>query len=97
MRLVIVPVVTSVCAMRSAGGEHVGLAGPAQRGQHVELPAVEIVRGERIAACAVDVPGQPGHPAEHLERAHVEVGSLARPGGHQAVDLVLGARLGSGS
>jgi hypothetical protein len=47
------------------------------------------VRGEGGPPGAVDVPGQPGHAAEHLERTHVEVGSLTAPCGHQAVDLVL--------
>jgi len=35
------------------------------------------------------MPGQPGHAAEDLEWADVEVGSLTAPCGHQAVDLVL--------
>ena len=38
------------------------------------------------------MPGQPGDPAEDLERREVEVGALARPGLDQLVDLVPHAR-----
>ena len=46
------------------------------------------MRGERGPPGPVQVPGQPGHPAEHLERLHVQVGPLGVPGGHQVVHLV---------
>ena len=61
---------------------------PAQRGQHVEFPGLQAVCGERGAPGQVQVPGQPGDPAEHLERLHVQVGPLGPPGGHQVVHLV---------
>jgi hypothetical protein len=61
---------------------------PAQRGEHVELPRFEAVVGERAAPRDVQVPGQPGDPAEHLHRLHVEVGTLRPPRGDQIVHLV---------
>ncbi len=61
---------------------------PAQRGQHVEFPGLQAVCGERGAPGQVQVPGQPGDPAEHLERLHVQVGPLGPPGGDQVVHLV---------
>ena len=70
------------------GAELVGRALPAQRGQHVELPGLQAVRGERGPAGPVQVPGQPGHPAEHLQRLEVQVGPLRLPAGDQLVDLV---------
>ena len=73
-----------------AGGQLVRRAGPAQRRQHVELPALQVVLGEGGAAGAVQVPGQPGDPGQHLERLDVQVRALALPGEHDAVDLVAG-------
>ena len=70
------------------GGELVRRPGPAQRGQHVELPGLEVVRREGLTPGEVEVPGQPGDPAEDLQRRDVEVGPLALPGRDQAVDLV---------
>jgi hypothetical protein len=35
------------------------------------------------------VPGQSAHPAEHLERFHVEVRALPAPRSDQPIDLVL--------
>jgi len=79
----------------------------AQRRQDVELPRLEPVLGERAAAGDVQVPGQPGDPAEHLHRLHVQVGPLRSPRGDQVVhlvpqqrlaeDSVIGARLGAGT
>ena len=66
-----------------------GRPGPAQRGEHVELPDLEVVSGEGGTAGPVEVPRQPGHPAEDLERSDVEVGPLAGPGGDEPVHLVL--------
>ncbi len=51
-----------------AGGELVGLAGTAQRGEHVEGPAVELVHREGGAPGEVEAAGQPADPREHLER-----------------------------
>jgi hypothetical protein len=61
---------------------------PAQRGEHVELPRFEAVLGERAAARDVQVPGEPGDPAEHLHRLDIQVGPLRSPRGDQVVHLV---------
>ncbi|GAA3929570.1 hypothetical protein GCM10022244_43240 [Streptomyces gulbargensis] len=45
--------------------------------------------GEGEAAGTVEVAGESGDAAEHLERFHVEVGALAAPCSDQTVDLVL--------
>ena len=68
----------------------------AQRGEHVELPRLEAVVGERAAPRDVQVPGQPGDPAEDLHRLDVEVGTLGPPRGHQVVHLVPQEALGVG-
>ena len=61
--------------------------------------------GERAAPRDVQVPGQPGDPAEHLHRLDVQVGPLRSPRGDQVVylvaqqrrgeDLTVGVRLGA--
>jgi hypothetical protein len=61
---------------------------PAQRGEHVELPCLEPMVGERAAPRDVQVPGEPGDPAEHLHRLDVEVRTLGLPRGHQLIYLV---------
>src|SRR5581483_10777210 len=71
-----------------AGGELVGSAGPAQRGEYVELPRLEPVLRERGTPRPVQVPGQPGDPAEHFKRLDVQVGALPAPGSDQSIDLV---------
>ena len=43
---------------------------------------------ERPAPGDVQVPGEPGDPAEHLQRLDVQIGPLRPPRGHQFVDLV---------
>ncbi len=50
--------------------------------------------GEGGTPGPVQVPGEPGHPAEHLERLHVEVGPLGVPGGDEIVHLIAGQRSG---
>jgi hypothetical protein len=67
---------------------------PAQRREHVEGPRLELVLGERPAPRDVQVPGQPGDPAEHLHRLHVQIGPLRLPRGDQVVHLVSQQRLG---
>lgn len=42
-----------------AGGELVGRAGPAERGEDVELPGLQLVLGEGEPTGAVEVPGEP--------------------------------------
>ena len=76
-----------------AGGELERRPLPAQRREHVELPRFELVLGERAAPRDVQVPGQPGDPAEHLHRLHVQVGPLRPPRGDQVVHLVPQQRL----
>jgi hypothetical protein len=75
-------------AQQRAGGQLERRPLPAQRGEHVELPGLQAVVGERAAPGDVQVPGQPGDPAEHLHRLHVEVWPLRPPRGDQLIDLV---------
>ena len=75
-------------AQQAAGGELVGLAGAPQRGQHVELPRLDAVRGEGVAAGEVEVARQPADPGEHLDGREVEVAAFASPGLDQVVHLV---------
>jgi hypothetical protein len=75
-------------AEQRAGGQLERRPLPAQRGEHVELPRLQAMVGERAAPRDVQVPGQPGDPAEHLHRLHVEVGPLRPPRGDQLIDLV---------
>ena len=65
-RLVMVPLVTSVSRSRRPGESSYGAPGAAQRGEHVELPRLDAVRGEGVAAGQVEVAGQPADPAEDL-------------------------------
>jgi hypothetical protein len=51
------------------------------------------VRRERTATSDVQVPGQPGDPAQHLERLHVKIRPLAPPGRYQVIDLVAQPRV----
>jgi hypothetical protein len=46
------------------------------------------VVGKRGAPRDVQVPGQPGDPAEHLHRLYVEVRPLCSPRGDQVIHLV---------
>ena len=56
-------------AEEAAGGELVRRTGAAQRGQHVELPLLDAVRREGVAAGQLEAPGQPADPAEHRRPA----------------------------
>ena len=73
---------------QAPGGELVRRARPAQGREHVELPWLDPVRREGLPSGAVEQPGQPADPAEHLHRGQVEVGPLAVPRLDQLVDLV---------
>ena len=75
-----------------SGRELVGLAGPAQGGEHVELPPLEAVLREGLRAVEVEPPGQPRDAREDLQRGDVEVGALAVPGLDDPVDVVGSAR-----
>ena len=78
-----------------SGGELVGLAGPAQGGEHVELPPLQAVLREGLRPVEVQAPGQPRDAREDVQRGDVEVGALAVPGLDDPVDVV-GPRLGHG-
>ncbi len=71
-----------------AGGELVGGAGATQCGEHVELPALELVLREGLGAVEVEAAGESRDPGEHLQRGDVEVGALAAPGLDDAVHVV---------
>ena len=75
-------------AQQAAGGELVRRAGASQRGEHVELPLLDAVRGERVAAGELEPTGEPADPAEDRDRGEVEVAALAAPGLEQLVHLV---------
>ncbi len=45
--------------------------------------------GERSAPGDVQVPGEPGDPAEHLQRLRVQVRPLGPPGGNEVIHLVV--------
>jgi len=80
---------------------------PAQRREHVEFPRLELMLGERAAPRDVQVPGEPGDPAEHLHRLDIQVRPLRSPRGDQIIhlvaqqrrgeDLPVGVRLGTGT
>ena len=76
----------------STGGQPVGLAGTTEGGEDVELPSLQPVPAERLAACPVEVAGQPGDPAQHLQRCDVEVRTLPPPRRDEVVDLVAADR-----
>jgi low temperature requirement protein LtrA len=75
-------------AQQRAGRELEWRPYPAQRGEHVELPLLQALAGERTAPRDVQVPGQPGDPAEHLQRLGVQVRTLRLPLRDEFVDLV---------
>ena len=75
-------------AQETTGRQLVRRTGAPQRRQHVELPRLDVVGAEGVAAGEVEVAGQPADPAEHLDRAEVEVAALAGPRLDQAVHFV---------
>src|SRR5690606_29050572 len=75
-------------AQQPAGGELVRVARAAQGREHVELPGLDVVRGEGVAASQVEVTGQPRDPGEHLDGCEVEVASFTTPRLDQVVHLV---------
>ena len=48
------------------------------------------MRGEGLSPGPVQVPGQPGHAAEHLQGRDVQVRPLGPPARDELVDLVAG-------
>ena len=70
------------------GREPVRRSSAAQRGQHVELPILQIMRAERTRAEAVQAPGQPANPREHLHRRKIEIRTFPSPGLDDGVDLI---------
>ena len=75
-------------AEQAAGRQLVRRARAAQRRQHVELPLLDAVRGERLATGELQPAGQAADPAEDRDRGEVEVAALAAPGLEQLVHLV---------
>ena len=75
-------------AQQPPGGELVRRSRAPQCRQHVELPRLDLVGGEGRPPGQVEVPGQPGDPAEDGDRREVEVRPLARPRLGELVDLV---------
>ena len=61
---------------------------PAQRRQHIKLPGLQAVGGEGGAPHPVQVPGQPGHAAEHMQGRDIQVRPLGSPARDDLVDLV---------
>src|SRR6266508_2134152 len=61
------------------GSEPVRRAGAAQRRQHVELPRLEVPRGEGDPDPALQQPRGARDPPDHAHRADVEVGPLGPP------------------
>lgn len=62
---------------------------PAEGGQDVELPRLEVARGEGGLPSAVEVLREAADPRQDVERGEVEIGALAVPGVDDAVDFVL--------
>src|SRR5215207_7384374 len=75
-------------AQQAAGRQLVRRPGTAQGREDVELPQLDLVRGEGVPAGLVEVPGQAGDPAEDGDGREVEVRPLARPGLAEVVDVV---------
>ena len=75
-------------AQQRSRGELEWRPGPAQRGEHIEPPELEAAAGERGAPRDIQVPGQPGDPAEHLQRLDVEVRPLSTPLRDEVVNLI---------
>ena len=71
------------------GAQLVGGARPAQRGEDVEFPGVELRGRERFSAGAVEVTRESPDAGEHLKRCEVEVWSFACPRLDDPVDLVV--------
>ena len=71
-----------------AGRELIGLAGAAQRRQHVELRRLEVVIGEGLLAGPVEVEREPGDAAEHVHGGDVHVRTLPLPRRDQSIDIV---------
>src|SRR5699024_1494538 len=72
----------------AAGGELVRLPGATQRGEDVELPALEGVPGEGAHPVEVEEAGEPGDAGEDVEGLDVEDGELPAPGIDDGVDVV---------
>ena len=81
-------------AEQRTGGQLEGRPVPAQRGQHIELPRLKPVGGERAAPGDVQMLGEPGDPAQYVQRRDVEVGPLRLPRCHEPVHLVAERRPG---
>jgi|AACY02.3.fsa_nt_gi hypothetical protein len=72
-----------------SGRKRVGLTCASQRGEDVEFPAIETVGIEGLRPGLIEVAGESGNPGEHLEGLHVQVRTLAAPGGDDRIDIVI--------
>ncbi len=59
-----------------------------ERSQHVELPCLQPVSGEGLAAGTVKVTRQAVDSTQHLKRRHIQVRALPVPGRDDVVYLV---------
>lgn len=76
-------------ALRERGGRAlVGLPGPSQGGEHIELAGRQAVLLEDAFELDLDPGGQPGESPEHALRRHIELGALAPPFGLDARDAI---------
>jgi len=71
-----------------AGGELIGPPGPAQRRENVELPTLQLVRGECGAPGQIQATSQSSDPREHEKRLHIQMREFASPRCHDSVDIV---------
>src|SRR5699024_8978941 len=72
-----------------AWSELIGLTGPSQRGQHVELPHLQAVFGEGSPASQVQVAREARDPGEDAQRRDVQVRTFALPRLDYPVHLVM--------
>ncbi len=72
------------------GGAHpIGVAGPAQYAENVELVRVEPELVEDVLDRALDVPGAPAQALYHGLGPRVEIGALALPLLEREIDVIL--------
>ena len=74
------------------GGKLVRRAGSTERGEDVERPGLQVMRGKGRSAGAIKVAGQAADSAEHFKRCRIKVGAFATPGLDEAIEFIAGAR-----
>lgn len=70
------------------GAERERGACPSQRGEHVELPQLQVLNSERGTSSQVETPSEAADTAEDVQRRGVEIGTLTCPSRHEPVNLV---------